>query len=252
MKKLYLSFRSAILWIVSLLHFFPGGLLLLVLAIFLDPRKHDRPQRFFARNVLRLAGARLEVRRAPGFDPQRTSIFVSNHVNIFDPFVIYSAVPQFVRGWELESHFRIPVYGWIMKRFGNVPVPDRRSSGSLSRLYRQTKKALDSGVSLVVFAEGTRTRDGRVRAFQKGIFRMVKELGYPIVPLSMVGSFEFHRKGSWMLSPATIVVHLHGTIETRDLSKKDLEALSEQVHRTVSRPVDEALGIAPESLPTGA
>lgn len=249
MKKLYLLLRCAVLWMASALHFFPGGLLLLLLAIFWDPRKHDRPQRFFARNVLRLAGARLQVRRAPGFDPSRTSIFVSNHVNIFDPFIIYSSVPQFVRGWELESHFRVPVYGWIMKRFGNIPVPDKGGSRSFNKLYRQTKQALDNGVSLVVFAEGTRTRDGRVRPFQKGIFRMARDLGYPIVPLSMVGSFEFHRKGSWMLYPSTIVVHLHDTIETKDLSEEELQGLPERVHRTVSRPVDEALGIPKENLP---
>src|SRR3970040_399944 len=118
MERLYLVIRSVIFWVVSALHFFPGGVLLLLLALFLDPRKHDWPQRFFARNVLRLAGARLRVQRAPGFDPNRTSIFISNHVNLFDPFVVYSAVPQFVRGWELESHFRIPVYGWILARVG--------------------------------------------------------------------------------------------------------------------------------------
>ena len=81
----------------------------------------------YSRNVVRLAGARVEVRRSPGFDPQRTCFFVSNHVNLFDPFVLYSAIPQFFRGLELESHFRIPVYGWLMKRFGNVPVPDVRA-----------------------------------------------------------------------------------------------------------------------------
>ena len=53
----------------------------------------------------------------PGFDARRTSIFVSNHVNLFDPFVLYGSVPQFMRGLELESHFRIPVYGWMMRRY---------------------------------------------------------------------------------------------------------------------------------------
>ena len=62
---------------------------------------------------------------------QRTSIFICNHVNIFDPFVIYSAIPQFVRGFELESHFKIPVYGWMMGRFGNVAVPDAPSAKAL-------------------------------------------------------------------------------------------------------------------------
>lgn len=241
MKRLYLVIRSAILWVVSALYFFPGGLLLLFLAVFFDPRKHDWPQRFFARNVLRLAGAGVRVHYAPGFDPKRTCIFISNHVNLFDPFVVYSAVPQFVRGWELESHFRIPVYGWIMKRFGNVPVPDQRTPGHLKKLLEHTKQALDSGTSLTVFPEGSRTRDGRVRPFHKGIFRMARDLGYPIVPMSIVGSYELNHKGSWMLRPSTIVVHLHDTIETQGLTEEEIEALPDRIYQIVSGPVHEAL-----------
>ncbi|MGH9785981.1 MAG: lysophospholipid acyltransferase family protein [Terriglobia bacterium] len=241
MKQAYLAIRSTVLWVVSALHFFPGGVLLLLLALFFDPRKHDRPQRFFARNVLRLAGAGVRAQRAPGFDPKRTSIFISNHVNLFDPFVVYSAVPQFVRGWELESHFRIPVYGWIMKRFGNVPVADQGTPGRLKRLFELTKQALDSGTSLTVFPEGSRTRDGRVRPFHKGIFRIVRDLGVPIVPLSIVGSYEFNHKGSWMLRPSTIVVHLHDTIETQTLTDAEIEALPDRIYQIVSGPVHEAM-----------
>jgi len=241
MKQLYLIIRSAILWTASAIHFFPGGVLLLFLELFLDHRKHEWPQRFFARNVLRLAGAGLEVRRAPGFDPKRTSIFISNHVNLFDPFVVYSSVPQFVRGWELESHFRIPVYGWIMRRFGNVPVPDQRTAGSFERLFELTKQALDGGTSLTIFPEGRRTRDGRVGRFRKGIFRMVRDLGYPIVPMSMAGSYEFHHKGAWLLRPSTLVVHLHETIETKNLTDEEIEALPERIHAIVAGPVHEAM-----------
>lgn len=241
MKQIYLAIRSAVLWTISAIHFFPGGVLLLLLALFLDPRKHDRPQRFFARNVVRLAGAGLEVRRAPGFDPKRTCVFISNHVNLFDPFILYSAVPQFVRGWELESHFRIPVYGQIMQRFGNVPVPDQKTAGSFERLYELTKKALDSGTSLIVFPEGRRTRDGRVGRFRKGIFRMVRELGVPIVPISMVGSFEFHHKGAWLLRPSTVVVHLHEPIDPQKLTPEEIEDLPERIQAIVSKPVEEAM-----------
>jgi len=102
MRKSYLAVRSAILWAISGIHFAVVCTFLIFLAIFIDPRKNDLPQRIFFRNILRLAGARFEVRRSPGFDPNRTSLFICNHVNLFDPFVIYSAIPQFLRGFELE------------------------------------------------------------------------------------------------------------------------------------------------------
>ncbi len=241
MRKLYLVLRSVVLWIASILHFFPACSLLVLLGIFVDPRKNDRPQRVLFRNVLRVAGVGFEVRRAPGFDPTRASIFVCNHVNLFDAFVIYSAIPQFVRGWELESHFKIPAYGWMMKRFGNIPVPNSAGPSDLKKLIQRTRAALDDGVSIIIFAEGSRTQDGRVGPFRRGVFNLLPQLGHPIVPMSIVGSFQFKRKGSWMLHPSKIVVHLHDTIETTGLGKQDATELRERVHRIVAAPVHEPL-----------
>ena len=251
MRKLFLVLRSGVLWIVSCIHFFVVCSTLIFLGIFIDPRKNDRPQRILCRNILRLAGVGFEVRRAPGFDPRRTSFFIVNHVNLFDPFVLYSAIPQFVRGLELESHFKIPVYGWMMKRFGNVPVPEESRPSDLKRMWRLTRAALDSGTSLAVFPEGSRTRDGRVGPFKDGVFRMARQFGYPIVPVSIIGSFEFNRKGSWMLCPSKIVVHLHDTIETKGLRKDEVEALRERVHGIISRPVDEAMKLR-EGFPSSS
>jgi 1-acyl-sn-glycerol-3-phosphate acyltransferase len=241
MKKLYLVARSLVLWAVSGVHFFIICPLLVLLGTFVDPRKNDRPQRVFFRNILRLAGVRFEVRRSPGFDPARTSLFISNHVNIFDAFVIYSAIPQFVRGFELESHFKIPAYGWMMKRFGNVPVPDVPSRAGLEEMTRRAKASLDQGISLIAFAEGGRTRDGHVDVFQKGVFRLAQRFGVPIVPMSIVGSYEFFRTGHWMVHPGKITVYLHDTIETAGLSPGDVDALRERVRAIVAGPVEEAI-----------
>jgi 1-acyl-sn-glycerol-3-phosphate acyltransferase len=242
MRTAWLNVRSAVLWAVSGIHFGLVCLLLVVLGIFIDPRRNDWPQRVFFRNILRLAGARFEVKRAPGFDPVTTSIFICNHVNLFDPFVIYSAIPQFVRGFELESHFKIPIYGWMMGRFGNIPVPDVPNRNGLEVMTARAKAALDSGISLIAFAEGSRTRDGHVQPFKKGVFSMAQKLSVPITPMSIVGSYQFFRTGHWMLCPAKITVHMHETIDTSKIARADLEELRRRVQEIVARPVEESLG----------
>jgi 1-acyl-sn-glycerol-3-phosphate acyltransferase len=234
--------RSLLLWSASGLYFFTVCPLVILLSFFVDARKNDGPQRWLCRTTVRLAGGRVEVRRSPGFDPLRTCFLISNHVNLFDPFVLYTAVPQFLRGLELESHFRIPVYGWLMKRFGNVPVPGRNRPSDLKRMWRLTHEALDGGVSLAVFPEGTRTLTGRVGTFHNGVFRMAVEFGVPIVPVSIVGSFEFNRKTSWILRPSKIVVHLHDVIETQGLDKDDVLKLSERVRNIVTASIDAHMG----------
>ena len=241
MKTFYLTLRALILWAVSGLHFFVICTLLVLLGTFVDPRKNDRSQRWFFRNILRVAGVDFEVHRAHGFQPARTSIFICNHVNVFDAFVIYSAIPQFVRGFELESHFTIPAYGWMMKRFGNVPVPDSNSRAGLEEMIRRSKEALDSGVSLIAFAEGSRTRNGNVGPFKKGIFSIAQKFGTPIAPMSIVGSYEFHRTGGWMLYPGKITVYLHDTIETNNLRRDQIDELRLRVQEIVSKPVEELM-----------
>ena len=241
---MYLTIRSAFRWALAGAFFFSVCPVLILLGIFVDPRKNDAPQRWLSRTVMRLAGARVEVQRSPGFDSRRVCFFVSNHVNLFDPFVLYSVVPQLIRGLELESHFRVPVYGWLMKRFGNVPVPEVNRPADLKRMWRLTRAALDAGVSLVVFPEGSRTITGRVGPFRDGVFRMARDFGTPITPVSIVGAFTFNRKTSWKLRPATIVVWLHETIETAGRSRQEVDELRERVWSAVAEPVHSSLGEA--------
>ncbi len=238
MRKAWPAIRSAILWVFSGMHFFIFAPTLVLLGIFLDARKHDWLQRAFCKRIAFLAGARVEAVRSAGFDARRTCFFFVNHVNLFDPFMLYCAIPQFVRGWELESHFKIPAYGWLMKRFGNVPVPDLRRPSDLRRMLRLTHDAINGGTSLIIFPEARRTRDGHVNQFQDGGFRVAQQLGIPIVPVSLVGSFQHHRTGHWMLWPAKITVHLHDTIETKGLTKEDVPALRERVRELIAAPLE--------------
>ena len=241
MKRAWLALRSAILWILSAIHFFIAAPFLVFLNIFIDMRKHDWLQRAFCRRIAFLSGARVRVVRSPGFDPKRTSFFMVNHVNLFDPFILYCAIPQLVRGWELESHFKIPAYGWLMKRFGNVPVPDVRRPSDIKRMWRLTQEAIDRGTSLIIFPEAKRTRTGHVDEFQDGGFRLAQQIGVPIVPVSLVGSFQHHRTGHWMLRPATVIVYLHDTIDTTTLAKADVPALRDRVRTQISTPVEESM-----------
>jgi 1-acyl-sn-glycerol-3-phosphate acyltransferase len=245
--KAYYALRSVVVWLASVAIFFPVCSFLVLLGAFVDPRKNDRPQRWLFRNILRVAGVDFEARYSPGFDRGRTSFFVSNHIDIWDAFIIYSAIPQFVRGLEHESHFKVPAYGWMMRRFGNVPVPPEGNLAKYKQMVKLTKETLDKGVSLIVFAEGTRTLDGRVGPFNLGAFRMAVQFGYPITPMSIVGAYEFSKKGDWKLFPSKITVHIHDTIETRGLGKNDVEALMNRVHAAVAKPVDEFYGIRTDS-----
>jgi 1-acyl-sn-glycerol-3-phosphate acyltransferase len=241
MTRLWEVARSILLWSISWLHFLIVVPVLIALAVVLDTKKHDWLQRGLCRRIAFLSGAKVVARKSTGFEETRTSFFMVNHVNLLDPFMLYCAVPQLVRGWELESHFKIPIYGWLMKRFGNVPVPKMRGPKELKRLWRLTQEAINSGTSLIIFPEAKRTRNGHLGEFADGGFRLAQQLGVPIVPVSLVGSFHHLRTEDWILRPTTITVYLHDTIETKGMRKEDVPALKERVRQIIAAPVEASL-----------
>jgi 1-acyl-sn-glycerol-3-phosphate acyltransferase len=155
--------------------------------------------------------------------------------------VIYSAIPQFLRGFELESHFKFPIYGWMMGRFGNVPVPDNPTRARLEIMTQRAKQALASGISLIAFPEAGRTRDGHIQPFKKGIFNLAQQFAVPIVPVSIVGSYQFFQTGNWMLHPGKITVYLHDTIDMTNVSRTELDVLRQRVQEIVAEPVEASL-----------
>ncbi len=134
MKKAWLTARALVLWAMSGIHFavIVHGFSFF-LGCFVDPRKNDLAAAPLLPEYSSPRGREIRSQALAGIRSHRARASSScNHVNIFDPFVIYSAIPQFVRGFELESHFKIPIYGWMMGRFGNVAVPDAPTRESLA------------------------------------------------------------------------------------------------------------------------
>jgi 1-acyl-sn-glycerol-3-phosphate acyltransferase len=129
----------------------------------------------------------------------------------------------------------------MMGRFGNVAVPDAPTRESLEIMTQRSKKALDAGISLIAFAEGSRTRDGHVQQFKKGIFNLAQKFGVPIVPVSIVGSYQFFQTGNWILHPGKITVYLHDTIDTSQLGRGEVDALRQRVQDIVAGPIEESL-----------
>src|SRR5258708_30679092 len=101
-QRVWALVRSAFHWLLSAAYFFPMCGFVLMLGIFIDPLKNDWPQRMLSRVTMTLAGAKLIVRRAPGFVPSRTCFLIINHVNLFDPFLLYATIPQNFLSLELE------------------------------------------------------------------------------------------------------------------------------------------------------
>lgn len=149
-----------------------------------------------------LAGARLEVEPLPAL-PDGPLVFASNHESALDIWVLFAMLPRSFRFVAKQELFDLPVFGAYMRLGGHIPV-DRRHHAKALQSLRQAGEAVRAGTSLIVFAEGTRSRDGRVHAFKKGPFVVAKEAGVPVVPVAI--------SGSGRITPTKLIAVRPGTI----------------------------------------
>jgi 1-acyl-sn-glycerol-3-phosphate acyltransferase len=213
---------------------------MLVAQRFIEPDRLDWLTRIYTGGQLAALGTRVEYVVHPEIDATRAYMFVQNHVNMIDHVTVYNATPHFKQGVELAAHFDVPVYGWFMKQRGTIPVERGAPSRELTRRLTEAVRAeVEKGHSILVFPEGTRTRDGRVARFRGGLFNIAHALALPIVPVAVTGMFEVMRKGEPYIHPGRrVTVYLERPIETKGLDKGELPRLVRQVHRIIAERVD--------------
>jgi len=194
-------------------------------------------------SLLRLTLSRIEVIRHPDFDPQRRSMYVQNHVNVMDAHAACFALSHAFCGVMNAWQFKIPFYGWIMRHAGGIPV---RSGGAnqYAEIAEAARRRVREGLSILVYPEAHRTRDGKVQPFKKGAFLMARDAGLPIVPLATRGMYELNRKGTWLFKPSKITLYVGAPIETAGRSDAEMLAILERTHRLIRDFADH--GVLPE------
>lgn len=207
----------------------------IVLASFVLPmRTYDPVLKWMCRTLLKSIGIRVHVEGLQHIRREKTYLFMSNHVNIFDVFVLGGYLPQLVRGVELESHFRWFFYGMVIRRIGNIPISHHRPFSAMQSL-RRAEEALRKGISIVLLPEGHRTLDGRLRPFKRAPFDMARHAGVDLVPVAMVNAFRINRKGSWLIRPGPLTLRIGEPIPYADLQLMSSVTLKEVVRDKIAR-----------------
>jgi 1-acyl-sn-glycerol-3-phosphate acyltransferase len=191
--------------------------------------------------ILKTTGVRVTVEGLDRLRPNTTYVFVSNHQSIYDTPVVFASLPYQIRIIAKESLARFPVLGWHLKRGGHLFV-DRRHPDRAGILARW-RALVSDGLSLIVYAEGGRSADGRVGRFKAGSFLLAIEAGLPIVPIAVLGTRRVMPKGRLRTEPADVHLIVHDPIQPPalpDPTIRDARALAAQVHDIVAADVDNA------------
>jgi 1-acyl-sn-glycerol-3-phosphate acyltransferase len=230
--------RSVGTWGLGLSYMIPTMLGFTAAFRALGSHKVDRATRLYIEGQLQLLFVKWRAEVHPDVDPNQQYIFCQNHINHFDHLSMYNSTPHFKQGLELQSHFKYPIYGWFMEARGTIPVPADKTART-EAIYQGIKGELEAGRSILAFPEGTRTLNGRVGAFRRGVFVTAQRLGVPIVPVAVTGMYDVMRKGSLVIRPGQeVVVHVEKPVLTAGRGPEEVTAIAAETRAAITRHVD--------------
>lgn len=182
------------------------------------------------RTMVWLTGTKIKVEGLDKIDPAGTYIFMSNHVSNLDAIILMPLIPRRTSVLVKKEMWRLPVIARAFDLASLVPVERQNREAAIQSVRRATE-VMNQGVNMMLYPEGTRSRDGRLLPFKKGPFHMAAETGFPIVPVTMVNTFEILPKGKFAAKKGTARVVFHPPINPKQFASR--EELSEAVAKAI-------------------
>ena len=184
--------------------------------------------------ILRVGGISLKVSGLENVEPGQQYIFMVNHQSNIDIPVLIQSLLRFQLRWIAKKELLwVPLFGWAMWATKHITV-DRSDPLAAVRSLQRAKERIAAGISIVIFPEGTRSRDGRLLRFKKGGFLLAVQTGTRIVPVTINGSADVLPAGGWRLRSGAIDVVVDKPIAVDGYRAGKLRALTEQVRAAIA------------------
>lgn len=208
--------------------------------------------RWWSRTLLQMALIRVHLHGLENIPQDRVCVLVSNHASAADIPILFGNLPFQFRVIAKDTLFRIPILGWCMSLAGYINI-DRSNPRKAVKSLKRAAQKLRSGLPVLVFPEGTRTRTGQLLPFKGGAFLVAIEAGVPVIPIGILGSYDILVKGSSKIRfGIEIHVHIGAPIPTQGYRSKDRDRLAELAQIAVSCCLQKAPpGIGSSDSPSG-
>ncbi|MDQ1330685.1 MAG: 1-acyl-sn-glycerol-3-phosphate acyltransferase [Thermodesulfobacteriota bacterium] len=218
---------AIIVWIVLTTGIF-GILAILASFVDLKGRLPHKVAGIWARSILAASPIEVTVTGLSNIDPAKSYVYMSNHQSNYDIPVLLGHLPVQFRWLAKIELFRIPLFGYAMKRAGYICI-DRSNRESAFESLKKAAGIIRDGVSVMIFPEGTRSRDGNIGSFKKGGFVLAIESGVPILPVIIRGTFSVMPKSRLLIKPGKVTLEILKPVETTGFTRETKDALMEKI-----------------------
>ncbi len=218
-----------------------AGLTCLLLIPFLPADKVAKLSAIpWAKLCLLYSGVRVDVDGRHHLLPGQSYVIVANHLSQFDIFVLYGYLGVDFR-WVMKHELRkVPIIGICCEKLGHVFINRDNTEAAIASL-NAARAQLANGASVLFFPEGTRSRDGQLKPFKKGAFKMAQELRMPVLPITLSGTFDILPAGTLRLHPgATARLILHPPLSVTGNSDTELQNLVHQSRAAIATPLSDS------------
>jgi 1-acyl-sn-glycerol-3-phosphate acyltransferase len=189
---------------------------------------YDQAARSWGRWLSAANGLTLRTVGLEQLPTDRPYVFIVNHFSFCDIWAVVAVLPDSVRFLAKKELFDIPLFGHALRAARHIRI-DRKNLQAAFGAYEEAGEAIREGISAIVYAEGTRSPDGKLQPFKKGPFVLAIAAQVDVVPVWVEGAYEALPKGQLWVKPGVVTVRLGAPIPTHGLGYEDREALSDQV-----------------------
>lgn len=171
-------------------------------------------------------------------EKNQSYIFAANHLSLVDIFIIYGWLPADFR-WVMKIELRkVPVLGYSCYKLGHIFV-DRSNHEAAIASVNSAKEKIKNGTSIMFFAEGRRSDDGKLLDLKKGAFRFAIDIGLPIIPVTIVGTHKVLPNNTMALFPGKAKLIIHKPVETKDYNNDNINELMTVVKKSIQKGLDD-------------
>ncbi len=228
---------SIYIWIIGIFGYFILFSLVILTSWFLPKEKSATIIRLGSRLILFLSFFRIDISYETEFDYSKDYIFMGNHVSLLDAIVMAAYLPKYTTAIQADRYFKVFMYGRVLRILEQISI-DRKNIRSSIKSFEIAKDRLKNGRSVLVFPEGTRSRNGKMGNFKSLPFRFAQDTDAPIMPVGLIGFEKIQAETGW-IRPAKLKVRFGKPISSETLKSMDAKELKELVKSEIVRLANE-------------